>query len=277
MVYRVASIGKYIGFGTSVIAKLVKSNVKKNLFYTMKERVVEETIISGMVNRKKQLVKIFGFDSSKNGRAELFELVSDRVRYHKDKVIEPRIYEELCALRMTPKGRIDHPDNGHDDLVIAWALALYVLYRGGDIANVFGIERHQYKTDEQLDEEIYDVNRDAEIITEQIDTADLNEEAQVEQQLKVLDQSPGKMSWEEWRKSEFKREQEALNKILTNKDAREAYVKQNHLNPDDYTQPALTTLPDELFTTNYYDKLEKSDTGVGRGNLFSQYMRVMSR
>lgn len=244
----------------------------------MKERVVEETIVAGMVNRKKQLIRCFGFDSSKNGRAELFELVHDRVRYHKDKVIEPRIYEELCALRMSPKGRIDHPDNGHDDLVIAWALALYVLYRGGDIATTFGIERHQYKTDEQLDEEIYDVTRDAEVITEQIDVVDPNEEAQVGDQLKILEQSPGKMSWEEWRKAEFKAEQDALNKILANKDARDAYIKQNHLNPEDYTAPAITTLPDELFTSSYYDdgySQQPQDT-VGKGNLYSQYMRVMS-
>ena len=54
-------------------------------------------------HRRTQQVKVYGLDSSKNMRNELMDLVSDRVQFHKDKVIEPRIHEQLCALKYDPK------------------------------------------------------------------------------------------------------------------------------------------------------------------------------
>lgn len=262
-----------MGFGTSVIAKLVKSNIKRNLFFTIKDRVIEEQVINGVTHRRQQKVKVYGFDSSKSGRAELFELVNDRVEYHKDKVVDPRIHEELCALRMDVKGRIDHPVGGHDDLVIAWALALYVLYRGGDIANEFGITRHMIKTDAELDEEIYDVNTDAEVIADKIEVVD--NEAEVDQQLKILDSAPGKMDYEEWRKSEFAAEEEAVKKILSTKQGKEAYIRHYHLDPESVEDDTMVTLPSSLFTDFYSDGNEM-EQGVGKGNLYQSFMKVMS-
>lgn len=262
-----------MGFGTSVIAKLVKSNVKKNLFFTIKDRVIEEQVLSGVVHRTNQKVKVYGFDSSKNNRAELFDLVNDRVEYHKDKVIEPRIHEELCALRMDPKGRIDHPVGGHDDLVIAWALALYVLYRGGDIANDFGITRHMIKTDAQVDEELYDVTRDAEVIDTSISVVDNS--AEVEEQLKALDSTPGKMSYEEWMKSEFEAEKRATEKILATKTGREGYIRTYNLDPTSVGEDPFYKVPNEVFTDFYSDSNQMEQT-VGRGNLFNRFMQVMN-
>ena len=260
-----------MGFGTSVIAKLVKSNIKKNLFFTIKDRVVEEQVINGIVHRRQQKVKVYGFDSSKSGRAELFELVNDRVSYHKDKVIDARIHEELCALKMDVKGRIDHPVGGHDDLVIAWALALFVLYRGGDIANEFGITRYMIKTDAELDEEIYDVNRDAEVITEKLEMVD--ETSEVSRQLEALESAPGKMSFEEWRKKEFEEEQRCISKIISTKQGKEAYVKAFNLDPEE-VQTTLFTVPDSVFTDFYGDSVNINNTGAG--NLYNKFMKVMS-
>lgn len=264
-----------MGFGTSVIAKLVKSNIKNNLFFTIKDRVVEEQVINGVTHRRQQKVKVYGFDSSKSGRAELFELVNDRVEYHKDKVIEPRIHEELCALKMDVKGRIDHPVGGHDDLVIAWALALFVLYRGGDIANEFGITRHMIKTDAELDEEIYEVNRDAEVISDI--TTPVNPE--IEEQLEILKKTPGNMSYEDWMRSEAEAEEKAVAKILSTKDGRAAYVRKFHIDAEGFEDenPTITRLPSSVYTTDYYsesNQLEQQSTG--RGNLYQSFMKVMS-
>lgn len=245
------------------------------MFYTIKDRVIEEQVINGVTHRRQQKVKVYGFDSSKSGRAELFELVSDRVEYHKDKVIDARIHEELCALKMDIKGRIDHPVGGHDDLVIAWALALYVLYRGGDIANEFGITRHMIKTDAELDEEIYEVSKgDMEVISDKLEVIN-SPEAQVEEQLEVLNNTPGRMSMEDWRKAEFAREQEAARKILATKDGKAAYIKAYNLDSESIGDETMVKLPDSIFTDFYMDG-NQMEQGVGRGNLYSAFMKVMS-
>lgn len=262
------------GFGTSVIAKLVKSNVKRNLFFTIKDRVIEEQVINGVTHRRQQKVKVYGFDSSKNARAELYDLVSDRVAYHKDKVIDPRIHEELCALKMDPKGRIDHPVGGHDDLVIAWALALFVLYRGGDIANEFGITRHQFKTDADLDEEIYDIQKDAELISDKLEIVD--DDTETADQIEYLKSGPGNTSFDDWAKSEFQREQAAMQKILATKAGREAYIRDNHLDVSEMGDNTITQIPDDIFTNFYADNNQMEQQSIGRGNLFSQFMKVMN-
>ena len=244
------------------------------MFYTIKDRVIEEQVINGITHRRQQKVKVYGFDSSKSGRAELFELVNDRVEYHKDKVIDARIHEELCALRMDIKGRIDHPVGGHDDLVIAWALALYVLYRGGDIANDFGITRHMIKTDIELDEEIYEVSKgDMEVISDKLDIVD-SPEAQVDEQLKVLASTPGQMSMEEWRRAEFAREQEAMRKILATKDGKRAYINSFNIDPESLGETVNVTIPNEVFN-DFYMENNQMEQGVGRGNLYSAFMKVM--
>lgn len=259
-----------MGFGTSVIGKLVKSNIKRNLFFQIKDRVIEEQIIGGATHRRMQQVKVYGLDSSKSMRNELMDLVTNRVQFHKDKVIEPRIHEQLSALRYNPKkDRIDHPDNGHDDMVIAWALALYVLYRGGDIANEFGITRYAIRTDAEIDEEVYDVKQDAEVISDKLEIVG-NEE--VKQQLETLKPAT---QYAEWVENEIRVDQEALMHILSTKQGKQAYIEKYHLDPNDFPDQGMTRIPDSAFTTDYYESTK--DQGIGRGNLYAAFIGVASR
>lgn len=258
-----------LGYGTSVIAKLVKSNIKRNLFFQIKDRVIEEQIISGATHRRTQQVKVYGLDSSRNVRNELMDLVTDRVQFHKDKVIEPRIHEQLCALRYDPKrDRIDHPENGHDDMVIAWALALFVLYRGGDIANEFGITRRAFKTDAEIDEEIYDVKQDAEVISTKLDIIS-NEE--IKEQLDVLKPAT---QYKDWVEAEMRSDQECLMRIMSTKQGKQAYIEKYHLDPDDFPDQGMVKLPDSVFTDFYNDD---KNMGIGKGNLYSMFMGVSMR
>ena len=176
---------------------------------------------------------------------------------------------------MVIKGRIVHAVGGRDDLVIAWALALYVLYRGGDIANEFGITRHMIKTDAELDEEIYEVSKgDMEVISDKLEVIN-SPEAQVEDQLQALNNTPGRMSMEDWRKAEFAREQEAARKILATKDGKAAYIKAYNLDPESIGDETMVKLPDSVFTDFYMDD-NQMEQGVGHGNLYSAFMKVMS-
>ena len=63
------------GFGSSVIAILKKSKIKRNLYYEIKERVTEERMEGMNINRRKQKVKVYGFDETKNSRNLLMDIL----------------------------------------------------------------------------------------------------------------------------------------------------------------------------------------------------------
>ena len=75
---------KLKGFGASVIQRLVKTDIKKNLYYEIKEKVIEETFNGYRVNKNKARVKVYDLESTKSVRARLIEILYDRVAYHKD-------------------------------------------------------------------------------------------------------------------------------------------------------------------------------------------------
>ena len=74
------------------------------------------------------------------------EILRDRVEYHKDKIISPTIYQELCGMEVKKSGKIEHSTNTHDDQVFSWLWALWVYYNGGDLMNNWGIEKRVLKT-----------------------------------------------------------------------------------------------------------------------------------
>lgn len=86
---------KYLGFGSSVLSRLIKTSVKKNIYYEIKDKVIEEKSNGTTVIRNTQKIKVYGLDSTKGVRARLIELLYDRVNYHKDKFIAPIILQEM--------------------------------------------------------------------------------------------------------------------------------------------------------------------------------------
>ncbi|MDH8276283.1 hypothetical protein QIG69_28425, partial [Klebsiella pneumoniae] len=70
----------------SVIARLMQTSIRKNLFYTIKDKVVEERITGATVHKLTQKTKLFCSDSTKQEREALMEILRDRVKYHKDKI-----------------------------------------------------------------------------------------------------------------------------------------------------------------------------------------------
>ena len=59
---------KQLGFGASVLAALINSKVKQNLYFEIKDRVIEETNDGIRIVRKKQKTRVFGLDSTKDRR-----------------------------------------------------------------------------------------------------------------------------------------------------------------------------------------------------------------
>lgn len=228
----VVNIERNGGFGASVIASLLSTKIKRNLYYEIKERVVEErTDNFGRIVRKTSMNKVYGLDSTKKSRETLFRILGERVNYHKDKFVSPRIMAELETLEVKRNGRWEHASNAHDDQLFSYMLALYVWYEGKDLRERFGIMKSAITTDqdavEAIDpiEEKYD-NLVVEAISQSEDVTDQLKE------LKIIGENRIILN------HEFEEQQRALDNqcmanLMSNPVARKAWARQTGINEDE--------------------------------------------
>ena len=273
----VVNIERNGGFGATVIAKLLTTSIKRNLFFTIKDKVIEERIGGGQSMVRKQKTKVFGSDSTHEEREKLMDILRNRVDFHKDKIVSKTIYDELCGLEVKKNGRIEHSSNTHDDQIFSWLWALYIIYEGGELMRTWGIERHEIKTDAELDEAVYDFDKPGTNIDLDFGAVDLETQEMIDQQMQQLNQAPGKMLYQEWVKKEVENDKKALEKLLRDPEARKAYAQQMHLNPSELEPTGLTTIPDEVFLS-----VDPTDMNQGpdQGNLsgfLGRLARVIGR
>ena len=143
------------GVGTGTLAKLIKSKIRNNIYYEIKERVIEERPDGIRTKKRKQLTKVYGVDNSATVREQLMDLLTDRVQTHYDKFVSPIIYEELKNLEIKKNGRIDHSSNSHDDSVFSYLYAIYPIYYGKHVKENWNITIPTLRTAEDEAEEIF--------------------------------------------------------------------------------------------------------------------------
>ena len=230
------------GFGASLLQKLIPTKLKRNLYFEIKDKVIEERNDGFNTVKRKKKCKCFGFDNTHKSRELLMEILRDRMENHKDKFVADIIYNELCTLEVKKNGRIEHASNAHDDQVFSLLMALYVWYEGKNLMENFGLQIRQIYTDKnvgdiELEEDYTDIGGD--------DV--LAETEEVQQQLKLLNAANTK-SYREWVEAEEKKDLDALRAILSTKVGRDAYIKQFDADPDDIVQKtALFTIPNSVF------------------------------
>lgn len=248
------------GFGASLLQKLIPTKLKRNLYFEIKDKVVEERNDGFHTVKRKKTCKCFGFDNTANSRKLLMEILRDRMDHHKDKFVADIIYNELATLEVKKNGRIEHASNAHDDQVFSLLMALYVWYEGKNLMENFGLQVREIYTDQnisevQLEEDYTDITTD--------DVLAISDEAQ--EQLKFINTAVTK-SYSEWREEEEQKDLEALKRILATKVGREAYQKQFDADPDDIVQKTvLFTIPPEVFgdgDTNKKSELQKQFDGI---------------
>ena len=132
---------KCTGFGASVLSQLIKTKIKRNLYYEIKDRTLEERAQGMSIQKITKKVKVYGFDETKASRELLMGILRDRMDNHKAKFISPIIYNELCTLEVKKNGRIEHASNAHDDQIFSYLLALYIWYEGKDLMERFGLQK----------------------------------------------------------------------------------------------------------------------------------------
>lgn len=254
------------GFGASVLSVLAKSKIKKNLYFEIKDKVIEERFNGTKPVRKTVQKKCFGFDETRDSRQLLMEILKERMEKHKAKFISPIIFDELTTLEVKRNGRIEHADNAHDDQIFSYLLALYVWYEGKNLMQNFGLDKGTLYTDD-ADEEYLGLDETYRDIVNEIE---MEEDEDLQQQLNFLS-SDKSVSFKQWQDQEFLKDQEALNNLLKNKVARRAYARQNHVEEESLNnEHSFTTLPNSVFYM--MDTDENQDT---RSNLQKEFDSII--
>lgn len=251
----IVNIERNGGYGASVIGYLIKTSIKRNLYFEIKDRVTEERFNGMRMAKKTQKVKVYGFDETRDSRNLLMEILRDRMLNHKAKFISKILYNELCTLEVKKGGRIEHADKFHDDQVFSYLLALYVWYEGKNLMENFGLQLREIKTDSET-EEIMDadlegsytnISRDMERTTAQ-DTV-------VKQQLEYLERNKS-ISYTEWLERQEQENINAVNELLRTHQGRQAWAKEYHQDPEDLEQQGnvMFTMPSSVFSNDLSDE-----------------------
>ena len=232
---------KQLGFGASVLAALINSKVKQNLYFEIKDRVIEETNDGIRIVRKKQKTRVFGLDSTKDKRDLLIEILRQRMEYHKDKFISPIIYNELKQMEVKRNGKVEHSDNSHDDQVFSYLMALYVWYEGKNLKETFNITKSSIKTDQDIDEVVTGLEEKYSDIVKEIEFIQKeNEDNPTLQQLKETQKAAG-ILFPDFIKKERQKDAEITRLMVQNKVLKQAYANSHNMTPEDV---------DSLFITN---------------------------
>lgn len=236
------------GYGSSLVALLLKTSLKSRLYYEIKDKVLQERVDHGRIVKQTRKTKVYGTDNTHALRNQLMEILSERMKYHKDKFVSPVIMAELESLEVKRSGRIEHSSKGHDDQIFSYLMALYVWYEGKHIRENFGIVKQSIRTDEEFDEDLFDLETQ---LTDITDTLNYNGNALVKQQLDLL--NDGTKMYNQFMQEQEALDQQALNTLLSTKVGREAYAKKYQLDESalEGAQSGLTTISNDFFKSFY--------------------------
>lgn len=212
------------GVGTGTLAQLMKSKIRNNLYYEIKERTIEERLGGGIKsNKRKQMTKVYGVDNTQLVRERLMDLLTDRVRDHYDKFVSPILYEELKNLELKKTGKIDHSANSHDDGLFSFLYAIYPLYYGKNVRENWHISIPTLRTAEDEAEEIFQDYSATENISIARDIENLEHDEMIQEQLSKLDKSK---LYKQFLTEQQTENDIAMAQILSTKIGRDAYARQ---------------------------------------------------
>lgn len=245
----VVNIERNGGFGASVLAQLIPTSIKKNLYYEIKDKVIEETVMGGgSIHKRTQRTKVYGLDSTKAVRDTLIQILRERMEYHKDKFVARILYDELRGMECKRSGKIEHSSNTHDDSVFSLLMALYVWYEGKDIMERYGIQKSTIKTDAALEEAVYSLE---EKYTGLLDEITIEENEEISQQINDMNKAKGKL-YGDWVKEQLADDERAMEAILSTKVGRQAYSEKFNTPISDLEQ-GMFNIPNNVFESFYQD------------------------
>lgn len=238
------------GVGQGVISALIKMGLKKNLYYEIKDRTIEERQDGVHSYKHKVRVKEYGLNSTAAIRKKLIDILMERVQNHKDKIICDIIYNELLGMEVKKNGKVEHSVNTHDDQIFSMLMALYVWYEGVNLAERYGIHKTSIKTDDDIDEACDVYESDTVEIVGEFDSMDDDLRNDIYRDLQFAIAAGG-TPLNDYLEKQRQEEERIFNKLLQTPLGEKAY-REKYSIPDD--------IPISRYINTYQNEFEVPDS-----------------
>ena len=128
--------------GHSVINKLRKRpDIEPKIYRELNKDEMKQKIKNGFVERQEVTAAQYGIWDDSRKRSQMHEKLGRFVKYYKDRICQYEFVNQLKSLIYdAKKGRVDHLDGEHDDIVMGYLMAIWAYYYGNNISS-FGIYR----------------------------------------------------------------------------------------------------------------------------------------
>lgn len=283
------------GIGHGVIATLMGTIIKRNLYYEIEERALTERTNGVTVDRGKHMVKAYGINNSGAIRARMIEILFSRVQYHKDKFIARILHDEMAGLtyrtsRQGGKVRIDHSVNTHDDQIFSYLMAMYVWYDCKDLTARFGIIRGEIKTDDDIEEKLGAIE---DLYSDTYEEIEINNDDEYEQTPVLDDYETKKIlhdaqiplrTTKTLEREEYDKDIAVLQEIIKNPVGREAVAKAYNIDLSQTNLYGLDNsymygaqgLPQQIYDEWYSDddEIAAARSREFNGNLYSEFSNI---
>ena len=131
--------------GDAIIDFLMNSKIAMNLYFDKAKNLVDEQMrqlqtTESMLKKEAEKKSYIGVFTGEASREQMFAILSRHVQEHKDKFITKNIIDDIGHLVVLRSGKIAAAPGFHDDSIMSYLIALYVLYHGNNLP-LFGIYR----------------------------------------------------------------------------------------------------------------------------------------
>lgn len=129
--------------GDAIIDFLLNSKIRANLYFDKAKDLQEEKMkdnesIESILRKQAKSKTYYGVYTEGNSRETMMSILARHVNEYKEKFITHNIIRDLSRLKRTGSGKVQAIGDDHDDSIMSYLIALYVLYHGNNLIS-FGI------------------------------------------------------------------------------------------------------------------------------------------
>ena len=147
--------------GLAIIDDMIhEDGLEKHIYYTTEKRQAEKQISVGgsVINelprthtrKVTKQTRRYGHNTTKKTRDIMFNEILSMIVEEKPYLINNKfLFQEVKSLQMV-KGRIDHAEGAHDDLLVSYLIVLYIYYYEKDIKKFLKVKYGSNFTNEDL-------------------------------------------------------------------------------------------------------------------------------
>jgi len=134
-------------YGLNLLQYFMKNkNIEPRMIQEERESLGEKTQKDGFIVKRKTKNIIYGIDTNQKTRKLMFELLPEIVDNEYERIVSPRLYEDIAGLERKRNGKVEHSATSHDDNLMSYLIFRYALHYGSSLKNRFKINPIPTKT-----------------------------------------------------------------------------------------------------------------------------------